>query len=93
MWVGYGASLQLYYNTILQEWIDRGYNNTMQYEFLIGHPKTPIWLTEEFCSSHRSNLIRKDPIYYSKFGWTEDGSQEYIWPIKRLDKSQQYAII
>lgn len=30
MWIGYTNALKAYYNLCLQEWIDRGYNNTMK---------------------------------------------------------------
>ena len=41
----------------------------------------PPWLgNEDFHASHRSNLLRKDPEYYSQFGWTEPHDLEYIWP-------------
>jgi hypothetical protein len=35
--------------------------------------------TEEFHSSHRANLLRKDSEYYSKHGWTEDPNDPYVW--------------
>lgn len=41
---------------------------------------SPWWLGyTKLHSSHRSNLVRKDPSYYSAF-FTEDGSQPYYWP-------------
>lgn len=51
-------------------------------EIFKGEYKKPFyWGNEKFHSSHRSNLLRKDPIYYGKFGWKEDNTQEYFWPI------------
>ena len=41
----------------------------------------PFVGNEEFHASHRSNLLRKDPEWYGKFGWTEPDDLEYIWPI------------
>ena len=32
-------------------------------------------------ASHRSNLLRKDPEFYGKYGWTEPDNLEYIWPV------------
>lgn len=41
----------------------------------------PPWLgDEQLHASHRSNLLRKDPEYYSKFGWTESNDMPYVWP-------------
>jgi len=40
------------------------------------------WLgNEQFHASHRSNLLRKDPVWYNKFGWTEPPTLEYVWPV------------
>lgn len=37
---------------------------------------------EPFHASHRSQLLRKDFLWYSKFGWTEaPGELEYVWKI------------
>jgi hypothetical protein len=47
----------------------------------------PPWLTEEFCSVHRSILLAKDPIWYSQWNWEEEpakminGKWPYIWPV------------
>lgn len=41
----------------------------------------PPWLGDErLHASHRSNLKRKDAIYYAK--WTEPDNLPYIWPSK-----------
>jgi len=41
---------------------------------------TPHWWGEEdIHSAHRANLLRKDPIYYGKFNWTEKPRMGYIW--------------
>lgn len=42
----------------------------------------PKWLgNDKFHASHRSNLLRKKPEYYSSFGWKESDNLPYIWPI------------
>jgi len=42
----------------------------------------PVWLyDEEFHASHRSNLLRKDPEYYGRFGWQELPDLPYLWPV------------
>ena len=41
----------------------------------------PCWLgNEAFHASHRSNLLRKDPVWYGQFGWKEPNDLEYVWP-------------
>ena len=89
MWEGYEEALLLYKNKMIEEWILRGCNNTMQ---LIGLPdsiKMPSWLGDDRVhASHRSNLLRKDFKYYSNksrelFGkqWSEPTDMEYYWVV------------
>lgn len=40
----------------------------------------PFVGNEQFHASHRSNLLRKDPEYYSRFGWKESDDIPYYWP-------------
>lgn len=41
----------------------------------------PSWFgNEEFHASHRSNLLRKDSIFYSQYYWDESSDLPYIWP-------------
>lgn len=43
--------------------------------------KEPSWLGDDaFHASHRSNLLRKDPVWYGQFGWSEPSDLPYIWP-------------
>lgn len=81
MWRGHEAALAQYMNICISEWRLRGYNNTMR-EIYLGPAYPPEWLyTTEICASHRSNLLRKDPIYYAKFGWKEPPDLPYVWPV------------
>ena len=42
----------------------------------------PPWFgNEKIHASHRSNLLRKDPEFYGKYGWTEPDNLEYVWPV------------
>jgi hypothetical protein len=54
-----------------------------------GRPRTisnvqmPPWLGKKaFHKSHRSNLLRKLPQWYKQFGWKEDDTLPYVWPIE-----------
>lgn len=82
MWSGYESALQLYQNYTIQEWVNRGYKNNMQFEeILILSPQMPNWFGDEvFHRSHRSNLLRKDYEYYSQF-FDEPIDLEYSWPV------------
>jgi hypothetical protein len=43
--------------------------------------QVPYWMGHEPThASHRSNLLRKDPVFYGQFGWTEPPNLPYIWP-------------
>lgn len=82
MWRQYIEALKFYYNLSIEEWVQRGYNNTMQpIAYNTIELEFPHWIDDEaFHASHRSNLLRKDPDYYGQFGWTEPQTLEYVWP-------------
>ena len=91
MWEGYEPALQLYFNLCVEEWVYRGYNNTMVLEDVPEYPgiKYPHWLGNSlFHSSHKANLLRKDYDYYHKFTWNENPENPYAW--FDTDKKQWY---
>lgn len=48
------------------------------------------WLgNPAFHASHRSNLLRKDPVHYGQFGWTEPNNLPYVWPINETNPSRK----
>lgn len=83
MWSAYSDALAMYYNEILNEWINRGFKNHM--DFLPVHQnslKFPQWIgNQDFHSSHRAALLYKEPRWYKQFGWTERPQLRYVWPI------------
>jgi hypothetical protein len=80
MWRGYEPALVHYMQCAIDEWTARGYNNTMAVT-TVGPLILPPWVGDDrIHSSHRSNLIRKDPVHYGSFGWSEDSSIPYYWP-------------
>jgi len=82
MWRGYLDALKLYHNLSINEWVSRGFNNTMKLYDLPSTVTLPPWIgRDDVHASHRSNLIRKDPIWYGKFGWSEPSTLEYVWPV------------
>lgn len=84
MWSGYEAALGLYMNAMICEWVSRGFTNTMEYYLLSAKSEEivmPHWLGQAALhASHRSNLLRKDPVYYGRFGWVEPPTLPYYWP-------------
>jgi hypothetical protein len=82
MWAGHEAALALYMNECITEWISRGYRNTMTSSRFASDHKLPSWFGDEsFHASHRSNLLRKDPVHYGQFDWTEPHDVPYVWPL------------
>ena len=84
MWRGYEASLLEYGIEVCWEWRRRGYKDTIVdrlYAVRLGDSHdSPDWLGGKIHSTHRAALLYKDPVWYSKFGWTETPEINYWWP-------------
>ena len=95
MWEGYETALASYGWNICKEWIKRGYKDTLTPKFSelltltekLGDVPYPFWLyKEDFHISHRSNLLKKDYQYYSKYFGTELADTfPYIWPVRLIN--------
>jgi Pyrimidine dimer DNA glycosylase len=82
MWRGHEYMLRLYTQTCIDEWLRRGYKNNIVLPMPADAGTVPSWLgNKQFHSSHRSNLLRKDPTFYSQFGWSDNPDAPYWWPI------------
>lgn len=91
MWRGHEVSLCQYGAAMCWEWQRRGYKDSLlnffasalaQYDEDGRTHMPPDWLGDDFIhASHRSNLLRKDPEFYGKYGWSEDSTLPYIWPV------------
>lgn len=83
MWRGHENALAFYYDCAIVEWVARGYRNTMRLLVMSdASAPRPLWFgREDFHASHRSNLLRKDPAFYSQFGWREPHDLHYVWPV------------
>lgn len=85
MWLGYTGSLVEYSIKITTEWIKRGYNDTMLERFLILQERFPDTSKPKFLgkrkfhNSHKSNLLRKDFEFYSKYNWNIPTNLNYVW--------------
>lgn len=85
MWNGFEIALTEYGLAICREWTSRGYQDTIKYELLELRPDgeiiLPPWFgREDFHASHRSNLLRKRPLFYNVNKWTEPDNLPYVWP-------------
>jgi hypothetical protein len=92
MWKNHEVALFRYTYCICTEWVDRGYKDTTfakfsnifddNFSMKTSSLADPNWLFDEnFHASHRSNLLRKSPEWYGKFGWIEPNDLPYIWPV------------
>ena len=80
MWKGYVNALKRYYNLAVEEWVRRGYRNSMKKMPVRGHVVMPPFVGDErFHAAHRSNLLRKDPVFYGRWGWSEPPDLPYLW--------------
>lgn len=85
MWEGYEDALRQYFNIISDEWEHRGYKHNMGYYGVkMDAIIRPAWYgLDVFHASHRSNLLRKNPSHYGKFGWKEPNDLPYVWPVRK----------
>jgi Pyrimidine dimer DNA glycosylase len=87
MWRGHVDALVDYGVAMCVEWVSRGRADTV-HEKLLGHRSpeaavAPVWLgNAALHASHRSNLLRKDPEWYRRFGWEEPADLPYVWPVR-----------
>lgn len=99
MWRGSAYTLSTYLTEMASEWLRRrgkvhgAYDNFLDNEFdlcVLRANRPPAWLGDErLHSSHRANLLRKDPVYYGQFGWKEEPVEKYWWPTQSEDYAQR----
>jgi hypothetical protein len=86
MWRGHIPALAQYGMLICQEWKRRGFNDSLYDQFLEHSTvvySMPWWFGyEPFHLTHRSNLLRKDPIYYGQYFHNDlpPSDLPYLWP-------------
>lgn len=80
MWKNHLPALKQYLNYSIMEWIERGFKNTMEFEISNEEIVVPNFVgNERFHSSHRANLLKKEPEFYNQYGWTENPQDPYVW--------------
>jgi hypothetical protein len=92
MWRGYIQALKHYHNVMIDEWIKRGYYNTMK-KFRIILPINMPWFLKckPLLLSHQASLLRKYPEYYSKYFKVRPDyiKRSYLWITKLNDEQLQ----
>lgn len=92
MWRNYVPLLKMYLNASIDEWISRGFNNNMIKENIDQNVTYPDWWgNEKFHDSHKSNLLKKDFDFYSKYNWNVDPNNPYIWMDQDGNWYEQYS--
>ena len=87
-WENHADWLCTYAIVVCDEWISRGYNDSMRPRFCeaartLPQTKWPAWLGRaDYHASHRSNLLRKNHDFYSRHGWSEPADLPYVWPVR-----------
>ena len=88
MWRQYVPALAMYGVAMCDEWIARGYNDSLRDRLVKiynqekddGQYELPYWFgREEFHRSHQSNLMRKDPVFYHTAFDGVPNDLPYIW--------------
>ena len=94
MWRGHERALLVYARQSCFQWKNRGFKDTLlskleelEAKYYPVEPGTvlfnyPPWYDEDFCESHRSNLIRKFPKHYRALWPDTPDNLPYIWPVK-----------
>lgn len=85
MWEGYHVLLVDYSQCMCDAWSARGFEDSvwMKVESIKvpGEVEYPLWWGDQrIIDSHRSNLLRKAPVYYAHFGWDVPDNLPYFWP-------------
>jgi hypothetical protein len=92
MWRGFEGALAAYGLFACEAWKTRGYKDSLASGFLDALEERAIefmsevnypdwWGDDRVHSSHRSNLLRKDPDAYGRYGWRDDPTAPYYWPV------------
>lgn len=87
MWSGYEGQLKAYAVAICEEWISRGYRDTVLQKLPnLELSSPPPWLGDDrLHTSHKSNLLRKDFLWYGQYNWPIPPNLPYWWPTCRSE--------
>jgi hypothetical protein len=94
MWVGYTNSLKYYCNCCIDEWIKRGFKNTMV-KYDVDHQNEEPWFigNQDFHRAMRARLIEKNEEFYLPiFTKIDKGFNDgkYFWPV---NETQTFRVI
>ena len=84
MWEGYLDSLKYYCNCCIDEWLSRGYKNTMVKYDVDHQNESPWWLGQtDVHRAMRARLIEKNRDFYLPKFPNDEGFNDakYFWPV------------
>ena len=89
MWKDYPHALQIYMNACIDEWVDRGFKNTMAKAKIDSFTELPPWIGNKLLhDTHKSNLLRKDINFYVQYNWSVPMDLQYYWcGFSKLDEA------
>lgn len=92
MWSGFENELAFYGICICEEWVSRGYRDSLLPRFIELFDESiyvpPPWLGESnFHVSHKSNLIRKFPRHYRRYWKRVPDDLPYVWPVSAMQRN------
>jgi len=89
MWKDYPHALQIYMNACIDEWVDRGFKNTMAKAKIDSFTVLPPWIGNSLLhDTHKSNLLRKDVNFYVQYNWSVPMDLQYYWcGFSKLDEA------
>ena len=89
MWKDYPYALQIYMNACIDEWVDRGFKNTMAKAKIDSFTELPPWIGNKLLhDTHKSNLLRKDINFYVQYNWSVPMDLQYYWcGFSKLDEA------
>lgn len=97
MWAGHEGALLMYGYAMCEQWARRGHKDTLLDWFgeRIENWATwvyPPWMCDlRFHRAHQSNLMRKDPDWYSQWYAHVPTDIPYFWPTKEPDYAFYYS--
>jgi predicted DNA-binding transcriptional regulator AlpA len=86
MWKGYEYSLAEYGLQMCEEWLSRGFKDSLYQKFAdaldsLPYSTQPWWVANlSLHQTHQSNLLRKDFAHYSQHFQVQD-DLPYVWPL------------
>jgi hypothetical protein len=87
MWQGHVPALACYGLAVCDEWIFRGYADSLRAKFAAladCSAPLPSWMGDRnFHASHRSKLLEKLPSWYEQWEWPEAPGLPYVWPVSK----------